>query len=68
MASQPAPRADYRPSLCPDCLALIDAGAAAPEHPNLGRPRPEVGYSLYRCTVCHARLSRGPSGWANETI
>jgi hypothetical protein len=68
MALQPAPRVDYRPAPCPDCLALIDASATVPEHANLGRPRPEVGYALYRCTVCHARLSRGPSGWANETI
>ena len=62
MAAQP-----YEPTFCLDCLALVDAGAEAPGHPNLGRARPEVGYVLHRCTVCHAHWSHGPSGWLNET-
>ena len=66
MASQSVPGLDYHPALCVDCLALVDAGEATAEHAHLGRPRPEVGYALYRCTVCHARWSRGPIGWVCE--
>lgn len=57
----------YQPKFCTQCVSLVDAGTVTQAHSGLGRPRPEVGYSLYRCTVCHAHWSLSPKGWAAET-
>lgn len=57
----------YRPKFCTQCVSLVDAGPVRQAHSGLGQARPEVGYSLYRCTVCHALWSLSPIGWVAET-
>ena len=56
----------YEPTLCLQCVSLVGGERERAPHSRLGRPRAEVGYSLYRCAACHARWSVGPGGWRAE--
>lgn len=56
----------YQAKPCVQCLALAHASPFTPAHARLGRPRPEVGYQLYRCTACHAQWSLSGNGWTSE--
>jgi hypothetical protein len=56
----------YREKHCAYCVALRTAELHAPAHAHLGRPRSEIGYQLYRCSVCHGQWSFSGRGWAAE--